>query len=359
MSWSVGRLSSYQFNLFNRLNVQRASVALQKAGKEVSTGRKADIYADLGSRSASVMKLRAREEDTQAYMKANALLENKLDAMLTAVNGVRGQVQSVLETALTNATRQENGSEVLQQQARAALESMIASMNSSFNGDHLFAGLDSREQPLMRWDQTNPGTGMSPLDAMTSLFGAGPTDPASANAIADQMDLAFDSNDGVDPLRNYEATFYNGSPEMTGLSPTEQVTAWVNIGQKVTYGVRANDEGFRAAYQGLAMLAVTDVSQMDEAAYATYMDRVIDTLSVAQEGMLDASARIGFNQQILETAQNQLTDLSLIQRSQIGQYENVDPYEAATRMNNLRSQLDASYEVSARLSGLSILNYLR
>ncbi|MDG1168927.1 MAG: flagellar hook protein, partial [Sulfitobacter sp.] len=68
MTWGVGGISSFQFSMFNRQNVQRTTFELQKAGQEVSTGRKADIYADLGARSASVMKLRGRESVTQTHM---------------------------------------------------------------------------------------------------------------------------------------------------------------------------------------------------------------------------------------------------------------------------------------------------
>ncbi|KAJ02016.1 flagellar hook protein [Sulfitobacter mediterraneus] len=360
MTFRVGSLSTLQFNMFNRRNVQNTTLALQRAGQEVSTGRKADIYADLGPRSASVMKLRAREADTQTYMQSNAVLGSKLEAMMTSVDSVRGRIQSVLEVTLSNATRPQNGAEVLQREARAALESLVATMNTSYNGDHLFSGLNSDVPPLMRWDQTNPATSLSPEDVLADLFGAGPTDAASATAIADAIDAAFDSADLGDPNRDFEATFYNGSPELDGGgSPTKQVNAWVNTGQEIVYGVRANDEAFREAFKGLAMLATTDISTMDEAAYGTYMNRVVEALTTGQEGMLDASARIGFNQQIVETTQSQLVDLSLVQRTQISQYESVDPYEAITRMQNLENQLEASYQVSARLSGLSILNFLR
>jgi flagellar hook-associated protein 3 FlgL len=237
---------------------------------------------------------------------------------------------------------------------------MVATMNTSYNGDHLFSGLNSEAPPLTRWDQTNSGTGLSPADALASIIGTGPTDAASAAAIADQIDQAFASNDLSDPNRNFEATFYSGTPELDGGGqPSRQVNAWVNVGQEVVYGVRANDEPFREALKGLAMLASTDVSTMDEAAYGTWMGRVVEALTAGQEGMLDASARIGFNQQIVETTQKQLVDLSLVQRTQISQYETVDPYEAITRMTNLENQLEASYQVSARLSSLSILNFLR
>ncbi len=360
MTWSIGGSSSFQFNFFSRQNVQSTTIALQKAGQEVATGRKADIYEDLGSRASSVMRLRASEADTQTYMKSNALLGNKLQAMLTSLDSARGRIQAVLETTLSNATRPQNGAEVLQQDAKAALESIVATLNISFNGDHLFSGLRSEVPPLTRWSETNATTGLSPADAMASIFGSGPVSAADAAAIADQIDAAFNSADTANPNRNFEATFYGGSPAQTASGqPSKQVNAWVNNGQEVVYGARANDEPFREALKGLAMLAVTDVSKMDDAAYATWMDRVVTSLTKGQEGILQTSARVGFNQQVVETTQTQLTDLSLVRRTQISDYESVDPYEAITRMQSLETQLQASYQVSARLSGMSILNYLR
>lgn len=360
MSWTIRTHSSFQFNLFGRQDVQRTSLALQRAAQEVSTGRKADIYADLGARANSVMRLRASEADSDTFMQANDVLANKLQAMLTAVDAARGRVQSVLETALTNATTTANGAEVLQRDARAALESIVATLNTSYNGDYLFSGLKSDATPLTRWDQTNPATGLSPDDAIASIFGAGPTTAAEADTIADLIDAAFADADATDPNRDFEATFYNGSPALDGGGqPTRQVNAWITAGQEVVYGARANDAPFREALKGLAMLAVTDVSQMDEAAYATWMDRVVTSLTAGQEGMLNISAKIGFNQEIVETAQTQLVDLSLVRRMQIANYENVDPYEAVTRMTSLETQLQASYEVTSRLTNLSILGYLR
>lgn len=358
--WSIKTHSSYQLNLANRLNVQRTSIELQRAGQEVATGRRADIFADLGPRSTAVMRLRASEADGQAFMQANDVLANKLQAMMTSVDAARGRVQAVLETALNNATQSSNGAEVLQKDARAALESVVATLNTSYNGDFLFAGAKSDVVPLSRWTEVNATTGLSPEDAIASIFAGGPTDAATAAAIADQIDAAFASADATDPNRDFEATFYNGSSELdSGGQPRPQVNAWVTTGQELVYGARANDEPFREAIKGLAMLAVTDVSQMDEAAYSTWMGRVVEALSTAQDGMLDVSAHVGFSQEIVETAQTRLTDLSLVRRSQITNYESVDPYEAITRMTNLETQLQASYQVSSRLSDLSILNFLR
>lgn len=356
----INTFSSFQFNLFNRQSVQRATVDLQRAGQEAATGRKADVFSDLGPHAANLIKLHGQEANTQTYITSNEVLGTKLSAMLTSVDAARTQLQQVVENVVINATRPQNGAEVLQLQANAALEALISTFNLSFNGNHLFSGLESGKPPFTEWQKENATTGRSPKDVTTAIFGSGPTDAASALTIIDQMDLAFASNDAADPSNNFEETFYAGSSEFgTGGAPAKQVSARINFGQDLVYGVSGNEKAFRDAYKGLAMLAVTDVSKMDEESYSVWMEKVVENLTNAQEGMLDVSARIGFNQQIVDKSQKQLIDVSLVQRTQISNYESVDPYEAVTRMNNLETQLQASYQVTARLSSLSILNFLR
>jgi flagellar hook-associated protein 3 FlgL len=88
------------------------------------------------------------------------------------------------------------------------------------------------------------------------------------------------------------------------------------------------------------------------------MEGATAALSTGVEGMLEISAGIGFHQQVVENAQTRLEDLSLVQKTQISDYESVDPYEASTKVENLQYQLEASYAVSARLSQLTLLDYL-
>ncbi len=356
----ISTFSSFQLNLFNRQSVQRATSELQQAGQEVATGRKADIFAALGAHAANLIKLHGQETNTQTYITSNNMLDAKLEAMLTSVDSARGQLQQVVENVLTNATRPQNGAEILQLQAKSAIETLISTLNVDFNGDHLFAGLESDKPPFIQWQDASSVTGRSPREVIETIFGGGPTDAASAGAIIDQLNLAFESNDVLDPSRNFEGTFFIGSAAVgPGGQTTEHVKARINFDREMSYGIGGNEAAFRDAFKGLAMLAVTDVSQMDEDSYSTWMDEVVQSLTGARQGMLDFSARIGFNQQVVESAQQQLNDISAVQRSQISNYESVDPYEAVTRMTNLETQLQASYQVTSRLSGLSILNYLR
>lgn len=360
MNWSIRTHSSFQLNLFSRQNVERTSQALQKAGQEVASGRKADLYGDLGSRAASVMKLRIREADTQTYMQSNNLIANKLQVTVNAMDKLRDTIQSVLETTFFDTAQSGAAASLLQTQARAALDELTGTMNSNFNGEHIFAGLASQTTPLTRWSDTNAATGLSPEDVITGIVGSGPTNSASVSAISAELDTIFASADTGNPARNFEETFFNGTKALGGGGvANDRITAWVAAGQELEYGVQANDQAIRDTYKGLAMLTAVDSSSMDAETYDAWMAEVSDTLAAGQEGLLQISARTGFNQEVVEKAQVQLTDLSLVQRNMITDYENVDPYEAITRMTNLERQLEATYQVTSRLSGLSILGFLR
>jgi len=356
---SINTVSTLQLSLTTRKYVAEATQALQDASQELSTGVKSDIFGDLGARAAQLLSLRAREDNTQAYISSNEILDSKLQAMLTSVDAVRGQAQGVLETSLINASRPSIGVTALQGEAKSAMGSIIASLNITYNGDYLFAGIDSDAQPLTRWSETNSGTGTSPEAVLQAIVGTGPTTLAEAEDMIDQINAFFDSAN-ADPADNFEGTFYSGTPLLDGSgAEAPRVTARIDEGQALEYGVQANDDGFRDMLKGLAMLAVTDVSAIEnQEVYARWMEEVNDALSGGLEGGLQTSADIGFNQQVVETTQGRLGDLSLVQTTQISNYEGADPYEAATMVEALQTQLQASYSVTARLASLSLLNYL-
>ena len=106
----------------------------------------------------------------------------------------------------------------------------------------------------------------------------------------------------------------------------------------------------------LAAFDVTDIA--DEDVYVAWMGEVSKVLGDASLEALRISTEPGFNQQIVENATERLENLSRVHQTQLSELEGVDPYEAATRLTNLETQLRASYEITAQLNSLSLLNYL-
>lgn len=343
-----------------RSHVSQTSMELQQAGEELSTGRRSDMFGDLGPRAAVAIIMRGREENTEAYQVSNEVLENKLQAMLDTTEAMRDTIDGVMQTVLLNTSRPGTGVTELQDQARSALESLISNLNTAFNGDYLFAGTSSNAAPMTRWGEVNADTGYSPESAIAEIVGSGPTTVAEVNSMIADLDALFDSAYSSNPDLNYESTFYTGTPELDEFGdPNNRVAGRIDVGQQLEYGVQANDEAFRQTIKGLAMLSAVDVSQIsDMDVYEAWMAEVTEEIGMGQQGVLEVSTDIGFDQQLIEKAQEKLSDLSIVQTTQIGLYENIDTYEVTTRLTSLETQLQASYSVSSRLSQLTILNWI-
>lgn len=359
MSYGIGRISTLQFAQMNRDFISRTSVSLNKASQELSTGRHADMFTALGASATTTLTLRSRLAETDAYLTSNVLLEGRLQVQLQAVNEIRDEVSDLLGTVLANATSQSTGAGTLQIQARTALEAVIAQLNVSFNGEPLFAGTRSGTLPVTLYAEPSPLTGLSPKEVINSIIATPPSSVAEVQSVFAELEAVFSST-SPSTAQNYEGTFYVGTPQLDGSGAvSKRVSARIEPGLELEYGLQANDKPFRDVIKGLSMLAavnLSDVSQPD--AYGAWMGKISEVLGTASSAMLGLSSEIGFRQQVVETAQRRLQAASMVQKNQIAELENVDPYEAATRVKALETQLRANYEITAQLSTLSLLNYL-
>ena len=326
---------------------------LGDAGTEMSTNRKADVYRAIGTRSAEALSLRSNAQRLEGFVLSNELLSYRLESGTKALSEIRGSVGTVLDLAAqTGANGLTQGKE-LQAAARIAIEQIIGQANRTVQGSALFGGLDSANLTLQPWDQANPRSGLSPADVVAGVYGAGPADAAEAATISARMTQVFTAG-GAAP-EDFEQTFYNGSP----ISETGRLTARIDADETIEYGVQANDPGMTNILRGLAMLAATDVADIaDPGARKAWFDEGLGALSAGSEQLLDAETRMGAQTaRVDELRESQALRLNLY-RSQTDALEGVDPYEAATRLTQLQTQLEATYAVTARLSKLSFLNYI-
>ena len=88
------------------------------------------------------------------------------------------------------------------------------------------------------------------------------------------------------------------------------------------------------------------------------MAEAVDAISVGVGGVLAAETRLGAQQKLVEDTTTAQKDVIDIYKTRILALEGVDPYEAATRLSQLETQLQSSYAVTARLMNLSLLNFL-
>ncbi|MCP1169232.1 flagellin [Limimaricola litoreus] len=346
---STTMTATLQSSLTSRRNISDLSQRLDKAGQEVSTGKHAEMYRALGPRSAETLAVRSQLTRLEGFVQSNNALARKLESGSSALNDIRASAQAVITEALqAGSSGQITGT--LQLSAQMALDQIIGAANRSHAGEALFSGIETDRAPLQPFDEANPASGQSPREMVEAVIGTGPASAAEAETMAEALAEAFAPTTG-----DFEGSFYNGTPAAT----PDRLSARIDENETLSYGVQANDPGFTELLRGLSMLASADVSQFDnEGAAQAWLNEAITAMAGGRDALLQAETRLGAQQARLESVMEAQAAKRDLYTGQINAIENVDPYEAATRLTELQTQLEASYMVTSRLSKLSFLNYL-
>ncbi|MCA0922622.1 flagellin [Pseudooceanicola nanhaiensis] len=352
-------VSTYGSNLLRRQTVSDLTNQLAKAEYEVTTGLLQNVFGELGARAAQSLTLRSQMASAEAFVDSNTLLANRMEVTATALGTMRDIAQEFLDVAIANRDAPGSTVESLQMLAQSTIGQLIATTNTTFQGSALFSGTTTNATSLQGWDEVNDASGLSPADVLAGIVGTGPTTEAEAEAMIAQLDAVF-SSDASAGTSGYETTFYNGTDllDESGAA-NDRLSARIDTGTEVEYGIQANDTAFTELMQGLAMIASTDPATIDdEDAYNTWMTKAVDLISSGISGLLETETALGGQQarveSLIEVQQSRID----LYNSQVLDLEGVDEYEAATRLTTLQTQLQASYQVTSLMNSLSFLNYM-
>src|SRR5262245_47267555 len=88
---------------FFQLNdsIRSLQQSLLDGQKELSTGRKADLMADLGNQAAGDVDLRNTYAETTEFKTTAGVVSTRLDVMQTALTGIKDSLDKARTQALT------------------------------------------------------------------------------------------------------------------------------------------------------------------------------------------------------------------------------------------------------------------
>jgi len=326
---------------------------MMDAQKELSTGRKADLVAALRDRAAEDVDLRNALNDVTEFKGTAEVVASRMDTMQAALGGVRDIAEQMRSTALTS--RDSVSRRYLQESASSALDRINSFLNAQVAGRTLFSGVQTDLAPMQAMNTVNGATGFSPQQAVSQVIAnLGPiTDAASALAVAngpDGVSSIFDDTNS-DPNLRYAGTFYNGAT-------TGTVSARLDNGYQLDYGLRADDPAFRELQQGLYMLASVPYGSIPEDAYVAWQDEAVKHISNGFQGTIDVSAELGYKQSVVDSVLTQHEAAITQLNNQIAKLESADPYQTALRLSQLQTQLEATFSITARMNELSLTKFL-
>ena len=340
----------------NMMNAPRVAIAdmqrqLMDRQQEAATGRKVDVGLDLGSRTHQAVSLRYDFDLNTTQKDLNGVTSAQLELTQNLMTSM-GNIAHEFTSTLVGSRNAVNGQQIVKQAAQQALDGLTALLNTSHDGQFIFAGINSSNSPVAQYRSMPPSAAKQAVDAaFLSQFGFSQNSALAASITSAQMD-AF-----IDGVLSGEFSPANWSANWSSASDQSRA-ARVDQNQTVAIPVNANMQPIRDLVMSLTAAMDLGTGNLSQGTFQALVDKSTALAGKAAGGFGDVQALLGSVQNEVSSATERIASRNNILTREINALESVDPYEAATRVNTLTNQLEASYSLTARLSRLSLLNYI-
>lgn len=305
--------------------------------EELASGRTADVARHLSGSYSYLSDIERNLTILEGYEVATNEAIVFTDGMQAALEQFQTTVSDLGISALSAANAKV--SEVisnLSDRAVGDMSAMVNALNKEVAGRALFSGVTPDQPPLISAEAM--------LDELRTLV-AGETTLAGIDTILDDW---FESAGG-----GYETIAYQGAT-------TSMQAFRLGAGEAIDLDLRADDPSLRVLLKHTAMaaLASDDALGFDPALQEEMVMAAGQGLTLEQEGLVRVRADLGYAQQRTAEASTRISaerTSFLMARTELLE---VDAYEAAMQLEDVQYQLEALYNVTVKLSRLSLMDYL-
>ncbi|MGR3659915.1 MAG: flagellin [Paracoccaceae bacterium] len=332
---SIGDLSvSYQ----NRRQNFELKTTLQRLSQELVSGQRADIATIITGDFTPIATLERSLKTTLAYTTVTAEATLLAASMQTALEHIQNTSSELATSLLVAGTSAD--SLILNttaSDAKSKFGAALSALNVRVADRYAFSGVTTNTPAFA--DETTI------LDALQLVVSTETT----AQGVKDILDSWFDDAGG-----GFETIAYTGSDTKLG-------SIKISSENTVDLSTTAADVAIREVLKGLAMATF-----MSEGTFSgTPKERTKlaiaagEKLHSAQYDLTALRANLGSAEASIDnvTANNSAQTAALeIARIDLTV---IDPYQVATQLENISTQLEVFYTVTARLSRMSLAEYLR
>jgi len=292
-------------------NLMQAEMAQTTAGQQLSSSEKATDLDGYGAGAETLTAMQATQTQVTGYLNNTQTLSAKLSTQDSALNEVAGAATSAVQS-ITQALASGNGT-TLMQQLQDAFGSAVEGLNTSYNGEYLFAGGQVNTQPVA-------STTLAQLPSAPSIPGLFSNDQRVATA---QLDQNTSISTGF--LANQV-----GTPLFTALQ-----------------NIAAYDQGPNGPLTGTLTQA-----------QSTFLTQQIASLNTVQTNLNNVVAQNGLAQNEVTAAQTELTSRQTMMQGLIGNVTDANLAQASTNLQQAQLSIQAAGQVFQALNNSSLLSSL-
>ncbi|MFA5121682.1 flagellin [Zavarzinia sp.] len=325
-------VTTYASQLQTLANIKRNQDSFAELSAQVATGEKsADLSTYGGTDARRVINADQQVSRLTAYNKAIDIVTPTVKEYSVQIDHM-DDLASAIGTALSGAnTFDKATANQLGTQIDNALRDLTSMLNEKNGNRYLWSGGNY---------DTAPVTDLTTLPDLATPAAFTPvTDPTLPDYYA--------AAPGTDASAWTEASF---SPE---------------VGKTVQYGQVASAEGIQQliyglqlAKSGLAAAAAAPDSASAETAYDSFREQAQSVLKGSRDGLKSLSTQVSLDLASITTSRDTNTAQINLFKDERGKITDIDTAEAGVKLNQVQIQLDATYQIVAKLTSTSLVNYL-
>ncbi|AZB62282.1 flagellar biosynthesis protein FlgL [Cereibacter sphaeroides] len=308
---------------------------VQRLSTEVVTGVAADVRQKTGGDLSALQAIDGSLTVLAARASATgeaASIASALQTGLARLDGLASDMSMKLLSVGNNATAMTT--DQLGEEAEEAFRTAVATLNTRVGDRSIFAGTRPQQAAVLDAD-----TILTALD--TVIAGA-----TTAADVQTAIEAWFDDPSG------YSALAYTGGGRPASVT--------IATGETVALEVTADSSAIRDSLKGLALAAMLNRGALSGAPSerVSLGERAGSALLQGQTARVDLGARLGRAEARIHSATisnaAEVTSLQMARKELLG----TDEYETATLLKATQAQLETLYNLTARLSQMSLTDYL-
>ena len=209
-----------------------------------------------------------------------------------------------------------------------------------------------RTSIISRCPITKTGPGKAAFDnAFLTYFGFDRYDPAAAALRRTDIDNFITTQ--VEPM-------FMGAGWTANMSSAtdEVVNSRISAGVVAETSVSANEDAFRELMMSAVVASELFDSNLGADALVGASQFIIARAGSASGAITKVQGRVGLVENRLTRVNEALDQQKTLFTQFAGELESVDSYDAGIKLNTLLTQIEVSYQITARIQGLSLMNYL-
>lgn len=309
---------------------------IQRLTTELASGQVADVRQAVAGNAAYINDLERSLTKLDGYDLATIEAGQFAGGMQNALTRI-GDLNTTFRDTLLTTTSSGLGetSNNVYALAENTLDGVISAMNTNVSGRAVFAGTSTDVQPIAPKEDL--------LNALrTAVSGASGVDDILTAAQAWFDDPAGFANIG----------YLGSDTSLAAVSLADQESAQLDL--------KGDNSAFKDTLRYLATIALADdpALGLTEAQQSDLIQKSISSAVSSSDAIIDLQATVGVSEGYIEavSVRNSTERSSLqIARSDL---LSIDPYQAATELEQVQFQLESLFAITSRMSQLSLVNFL-